>query len=198
PMDLRHQTEVIGSVVNKMSKYASSLTARRILGQPRSTISLAEVVHHGRILLVSAASGVVGEDIAALVGATILGLFQAVLSEQVQLPLQERRHFLLLVDEFQFFGGANYQAGLAELRKMGGPFGLATQSLEYLDKLDRTLRSTVLANVDHLFAFAMSGADARLLERELQGVEVGDLTTLDDFQCYARFSLDRRRLPVFS
>jgi hypothetical protein len=198
PMDLRHQTEVIGSVVNKMSKYASSLTARRILGQPRSTVNLAEIVQHGKVLLVSAASGIVGEDIAALVGATILGLFQAALAEQVQLPLQERRHFLVLVDEFQFFGGANYQAGLAELRKMGGHFGLATQSLDYLDKLDRTLRSTVLANVDHLFAFAMCGADAHLLERELQGVDVGDLTTLDDFQYYARLSLDRRRLPIFS
>jgi len=115
-----------------------------------------------------------------------------------QLPLTERRHFLVLVDEFQFFGGANYQTGLAELRKMGGHFGLATQSLDYLDKLDRTLRSTVLANVDHLFAFAMSGMDAHLLERELEGVDVGDITTLDDFQCYARLSLDRRRLPVFS
>ncbi len=198
PMDLRHQTEVIGSVVNKMSKYASSYTARRILGQPRSTINLAEVVRHGRILLVSAASGVVGEDIAALIGATILGLFQAGLAEQAQLPLTERRHFLVLVDEFQFFGGANYQTGLAELRKMGGHFGLATQSLDYLDKLDRTLRSTVLANVDHLFAFAMSGMDAHLLERELEDVDVGDITTLDDFQCYARLSLDRRRLPVFS
>jgi len=198
PMDLRHQTEVIGSVVNKMSKYASSYTARRILGQPRCTINLSEVVRQGRILLVSAASGVVGEDIAALIGATILGLFQAALAEQVQLPLTERRHFLVLVDEFQFFGGANYQTGLAELRKMGGHFGLATQSLEYLDKLDRTLRSTVLANVDHLFAFAMSGMDAHLLERELEGVDVGDITTLDDFQCYARLSLNRRRLPVFS
>ena len=198
PMDLRHQTEVIGSVVNKMSKYASSYTARRILGQPRSTIDLGDVVRHGKILLVSAASGIVGADIAALVGATILGLFQATLSEQVQLPLEQRRHFLVLVDEFQFFGGANYQTGLAELRKMGGHFGLATQSLEYLDKLDRTLRSTVLANVDHLFAFDMSGTDARLLEHELEGVNVADITTLDDFQCYARLSLERKRLPVFS
>src|SRR6266568_1199256 len=198
PMDLRHQTEVIGSVVNKMSKYASSYTARRILGQPRSTIDLGEVVRHGNILLVSAASGVVGADIAALVGATILGLFQMALAEQVRLPIQERRHFLVLVDEFQFFGGANYQAGLAELRKMGGHFGLATQSLEYLDKLDRTLRSTVLANVDHLFAFAMSGIDARLLDHEFEGVEIGDITSLDDFQCYALLSVGGRRLPVFS
>jgi hypothetical protein len=198
PMDLRHQTEVIGSVVNKMSKYASSYTARRILGQPRSSIDLGAVVRQGNILLVSAASGVVGADIAALVGATILGLFQTALAEQVRLPIRARRHFLVLVDEFQFFGGANCQAGLAELRKMGGHFGLATQSLEYLDKLDRTLRSTVLANADHLFAFAMSGIDARLLEHEFEAVEVGDITSLDDFQCYARLSVGGRRLPVFS
>ena len=70
-------------------------------------------------------------------------------------------------------------------RKYGGSFGLATQSLSYLDRLDRTLRSTVLSNVDHLFAFAMSGEDARMLH-ELDGIEEDDITNLDDFTCYAK------------
>ena len=86
---------------------------------------------------------------------------------------------------------------LAELRKYGGSFGLATQSLSYLDRLDRTLRSTVLANIDHLFAFHMAGEDARLLH-ELDGIAEDDITNLDDFQCYVKLSLGGRRLPVFS
>jgi len=86
---------------------------------------------------------------------------------------------------------------LAELRKYGGSFGLATQSLSYLDRLDRTLRSTVLANIDHLFAFHMAGEDARLLH-ELDGIAEDDITHLDDFQCYVKLSLGGRRLPVFS
>ena len=77
---------------------------------------------------------------------------------------------------------------LAELRKYGGSFGLATQSLAYLDQLDRTLRATVLANIDHLFAFHMAGEDARLLH-ELDGIAEDDITNLDDFQCYVKLSL---------
>ena len=103
----------------------------------------------------------------------------------------------MLIDEFQVYRGANYQGMLAELRKYGGSFALATQSLAYLDRLERTLRATVLANIDHLFAFHMAGEDARLLH-ELDGIAEDDITNLDDFQCYVKLSLGGHRLPVFS
>jgi hypothetical protein len=140
---------------------------------------------------------VVGADLSELVGIVLLGLFEAALSEQAALPPQERRRYLVLIDEFQVYRGANYQSMLAELRKYGGSFGLATQSLAYLDQLDRTLRATVLANIDHLFAFHMAGEDARLLH-ELHGIAEDDITNLDDFQCYVKLSLHGHRLPVFS
>ena len=197
PMDLRFQMEVISSVLNKLSKFASSRTTRRILGQSRSTINFTEVIRSGKILLVSTASGVVGADVSALLGATLLGLFHVTLAEQAEISRVERGHFLALIDEFQVYQGADFGTMLAGLRKYGGSFGLATQSLSYLDRLDRTLRSTVLSNVDHLFAFAMSGEDARMLH-ELDGIEEDDITNLDDFTCYAKVSLQGRRLPVFS
>ncbi len=197
PMDLRFQVEVTSSVLNKMSKYASSHTIRRILGQPRSTVNFMELIRLGKILLVSTASGIVGADVSALLGATLLGLFHVTLAEQAEVARAERRHFLALIDEFQVYQGADFGTMLAELRKYGGSFGLATQSLSYLDRLDRTLRSTVLSNVDHLFAFAMSGEDARMLH-ELDGIEEDDITNLDDFTCYAKVSLAGRRLPLFS
>jgi len=197
PMDLRFQMEVISSVLNKLSKFASSRTSRRILGQPRSTINFKEVIRSGKIMLVSTASGVVGTDVSALLGATLLGLFHVTLAEQSERTQEERKQFLALIDEFQVYQGADFSTMLAGLRKYGGSFGLATQSLSYLDRLDRTLRPTVLSNVDHLFAFAMSGEDARMVHT-LSGVEEDDITNLDDFACYARLSLHGRRLPVFS
>src|SRR5262249_52503099 len=117
--------------------------------------------------------------------------------EQASLPPLLRRRYLVLIDEFQVYRGANYQGMLAELRKYGGSFALATQSLAYLDRLDRTLRATVLANIDHLFAFHMAGEDAHLLH-ELDSIEEADVTNLDDFQCYVKLSLGGHRLPVFS
>jgi hypothetical protein len=197
PMDLRFQMEVISSVLNKLSKFASSSTTRRILGQPRSTIDFSEIIRVGKILLVSTASGIVGADVSALLGATLLGLFHVTLAEQAKVTRTERKQYLALIDEFQVYQGADFSTMLAGLRKYGGSFGLATQSLSYLDRLDRTLRPTVLSNVDHLFAFAMSGEDARMLH-SLTGIEEDDITNLDDFTCYARLSLDSRRLPVFS
>src|SRR5262249_5179171 len=118
-------------------------------------------------------------------------------SEQAAVPIEQRRRYLVLIDEFQVYRGANYQSMLAELRKYGGSFALATQSLAYLDRFDRTLRATVLANVDHLFAFHMAGEDARLLH-EFDGITEEDITNLDDFQCYVKLSLHGLRLPVFS
>ena len=197
PMDAHQQCEVTSSVITKLSKFASSRRARRILGQPRSTLDLNAIIRAGQLLLVSTASGVVGADLSELIGVVLLGLFESALAEQASMPPEERRRYLVLIDEFQVYRGANYQSMLAELRKYGGSFALATQSLSYLDRLDRTLRSTVLANIDHLFAFHMAGEDARLLH-ELDGIAEDDITNLDDFQCYVKLSLAGRRLPVFS
>jgi hypothetical protein len=70
----------------KLSKFASSRVARRILGQPRSTLDLREVVRTGKLLLVSTASGVVGADLSELIGIVLLGLFEAALAEQAIVP----------------------------------------------------------------------------------------------------------------
>jgi len=197
PMDAHQQREITSSVITKLSKFASSRVARRILGQPRSTIDLRAVVRSGKLLLINTASGVVGSDLSELIGIVLLGLFEAALAEQAALAPEQRRRYLVLIDEFQVYRGANYQGMLAELRKYGGSFALATQSLAYLDRLERTLRATVLANIDHLFAFHMAGEDARLLH-ELDGITEDDITNLDDFQCYVKLSLGGHRLPVFS
>ena len=76
PMDAHQQREITSSVITKLSKFASSRVARRILGQPRSTIDLREVIRSGKLLLVSTASGVVGADLSELIGIVLLGLFR--------------------------------------------------------------------------------------------------------------------------
>jgi energy-coupling factor transporter ATP-binding protein EcfA2 len=194
--DRRMQEEITSSLITKLSQLASSYVTRNILGQPQTTVNFQEAIREGKILLISTASGIVGAETSALVGAILLGLLHTTLAEQAHDPQEQRRSVLMLIDEFQAYGGVNYQSMLAELRKYGGSFAMATQSLSYLDSFDRTLRSTVLANIDHLFAFTMAAEDARLLH--LDGVEEADITSLDDYQCYARLSLGGQRLPLFS
>ena len=51
PVDAHQQREIASSVITRLSKFASSRVARRILGQRRSTGDLREVVRHGKLML---------------------------------------------------------------------------------------------------------------------------------------------------
>jgi len=145
PMDGHQQREITSSVITKLSKFASSRGGAAHPGQPRSTIDLREVVARDSCLLVSTASGIVGTDLSELVGIVLLGLFQAALAEQAALPTART----------QTLPGADRRVPGVPRRQLRGDagrvtqvwrqFALATQSLAYLDQLDRTLRATVLA-----------------------------------------------------
>lgn len=199
PKPWRDKLEMISPVLTKMNKFAASTVARRIVGQARTTVSFAEAITLGRIVLVRTARGVVGEDVAAIVGASLLGLATATMARQAEMPQEQRHRVQFIIDEFQALPGVAWGQLLAELRKYRASFALATQALAQLDRLDPALRPTVFANIEHLFAFGMSAEDARLIERELDGVvESADLINLDDFVAYCKITLAGRRSPVFS
>ena len=168
-----------GPVQTRLSYYASSKRARAILGQRRSTIALRRAVHDGGILLVSTSQGTVGRDVAALVGASLLNLVDAVIREQGSLPLDQRRGALVVVD---------YESMLSELGKFGASFVLATQSLAKLDDLSHTMRDTLLANVGCLAVLQVAGADAPTLVWELgkERVAEDNITSLPLHHCYVR------------
>ncbi len=196
-LDTMHQQDLITPIITKISAYASSSTARRILGQPCSTLEMDHLVEHGGILLINTAAGVVGRDVSNLLGATLLSLFSTTLARQFGLPEQARRQFLVLVDEFRNYP-VDFCYLLSELRKAGLALVLAAQSLAQLDAFDPVLRPTVLANADHLFTFTLAGEDASLLKKELGQVQPEDVVALPDYTCYAKWSLHGKRLPIFS
>ena len=196
----QYKAEALAPVQTRLSYYASSKRARAILGQRRSTIDLRRTIHDGGILLVSTSQGTVGRDVAALVGASLLNLVDAVIREQGSLPLNRRRGALVVVDEMQSMPGVDYESMLSELGKFGASFILATQSLAKLDDLSRTMRDTILANVGCLAVFQVAGADARTLVWELgkERVTEDDITSLPVHHCYVRATVGKERMPAFS
>ena len=195
-----YQGDALAPVQTRLSYYASSETARAIIGQPRSTIDLRQTIREGGVLLVSTAQGSVGRDVAALVGASLLNLVDAVIREQGALPPEERRGALVVVDEMQSMPGVDYESMLSELGKFGASFILATQSLAKLDDLSRTMRDTILANVGCLAVFQVAGSDARQLVWELGKDQVSedDIVSLDVHHCYVRATVGTERMPPFS
>ena len=196
----QYRAEALAPVQTRLTYYASSKRARAILGQRRSTIDLRRTVHEGGVLLVSTSQGTVGRDVAALVGASLLNLVDAVIREQGSLPLHRRRGALVVVDEMQSMPGVDYESMLSELGKFGASFILATQSLAKLDDLSRTMRDTLLANVGCLAVFQVAGSDARTLVWELgkDRVSEDDITSLPVHHCYVRATVGTERMPAFS
>ena len=194
------QTEAVAPVQTRLSYYASSRRARAILGQPRSTIDVRRTILDGGVLLVSTSQGSAGRDVAALVGASLLNLVDAVIREQGALPAGRRRGVLVVVDEMQTMPGVAYESMLSELGKFGANFILATQSLAKLGDLSLTMRDTVLANVGCLAVFQVAGADARDLVWELgrERVTEDDITSLPVHHCYVRATVGTERMPAFS
>ena len=194
------RADALAPVQTRLSYYASSKRARAILGQPRSTIDMRRTIQDGGILLVSTAQGKAGRDVAALVGASLLNLVDAVIREQGSLPFEQRRGALVVVDEMQSMPGVDYESMLSELGKFGASFVLATQSLAKLDDLSRTMRDTLLANVGCLAVFQVAGNDARQLVWELgkERVTEDDITSLPVHQCYVRATVGTERMDAFS
>ena len=196
----QYRADALAPVQTRLSYYASSKRARAILGQRRSTIDLRRTILDGGILLVSTSQGVVGRDVAALVGASLLNLVDSVIREQAGLSLRERRGALVVVDEMQSMPGVDYESMLSELGKFGASFILATQSLAKLDDLSRTMRDTLLANVGCLAVFQVAGNDARTLVWELgkDRVSEDDIVSLPVHHCYVRATVGKERMPAFS
>ena len=196
----QYRAEALAPVQTRLSYYASSKRARAILGQRRSTIDLRRIIREGGVLLVSTSQGTVGRDVAALVGASLLNLVDAVIREQGRLPLHRRRGALVVVDEMQSMPGVDYESMLSELGKFGASFILATQSLAKLDDLSRTMRDTLLANVGCLAVFQVAGNDARTLVWELgkDRVSEEDIVSLPVHHCCVRATVGKERMDAFS
>ncbi len=202
-LDRTTQIASITPVLTKVERFAASMIARRVVGQPASTIDPAAWLRNGSIVIVNTAKGVVGEDTAALIGATLLNLMNVVVSEQASLPEDQRHRIAILVDEFQTMPGAGYEMTLGELNKYGANLVLATQTLSTIDVLDREegrdLKGNLFGNLDGLFTFNMSAEDATYLVAELGEPFVEqDLLSLPEHTCYARISARGVPQPPFS
>ena len=194
------RADAVAPVQTRLAYYASSKKARAILGQRRSTLDLRQVIAEGGVLLAATSQSAAGQDVSALVGASLLNLADAVIREQGRLSPEKRRGALVVVDEMQSMLGVDYESMLSELGKFGASFILATQSLARLKELSPTMQDTLLANVGCLAVFQVAASDARQLIGELdrERLDEEDLVSLPAHHCYVRATVDGLRQPTYS
>lgn len=164
----------LGPVMNKVRAITMRPRIRSIIGQSDPKLDMSEVVNSGKVLLVSLASGLLGEEAAALMGALVVAELWHATTARAGLPPARRRPVMAYVDEWQKFVHLPTPMGevLAEARGLGLGMVLAHQTI--VGQLPDDVRHAVLANARSRVAFALPSEDARLVARELGGIFTAD------------------------
>lgn len=183
----RLQQEAISPILNKVGQFVSSPLIRSVIGSPKSSVSLDDVMNDGKILLANLSQGRLGEDNAALLGAMLITKFQLAAMHRVNVPEESRRDFYLYVDEFQNFATGSFIKIMSEARKYRLDIMLANQ---YMAQIPEEVTRAILGNAGTVMTFAVGANDADILNKEFAEVfSTQDLINLGQYQIAAKMTI---------
>ena len=196
----KYRTEAIAPIQNKVGQFLSSAIVRNIVGQPKSTIDLREVMDNKKILIVDISKGKVGEDNAALLGAMLITKLQLAALSRADIPEQQRKDFYLYVDEFQNFATDSFATILSEARKYRLNLIIGHQYIAQLENDKNTkVRDAIFGNVGTMVIFRVGAADAEFLETEFDPIFTpNDLVNLPKYHIILKLMINGVASDPFS
>lgn len=187
-MHPRLRSEAIAPIQNKVGQFVASPTIRQIIGHPKSTIDLEDIMNEGKILILNLSQGKLGEDNAALLGAMFITKMQLAAMNRVNIAEEKRRDFYLYVDEFQNFATTSFIKILSEARKYRLDLILANQ---YVAQVEEEVQKAIFGNAGTLISFLIGAQDASPLSKEFGGwYKEEDLVNLGAFQIIIKLAID--------
>ena len=186
------RNEAIVPIQNKVNQFLNTSFIRNIVGSPKSTINLEQIMNEGKILLVNVSKGRIGEDNSALLGAMIITKVQLAAMERVRMVEEERTDFYLYVDEFQNFATDSFASILSEARKYRLNLLIAHQYVgQLVTDISTKVRDAVFGNVGTMIVFRVGAADAEYLENEFAPeFMMQDLINLPNYGIYLKLMVD--------
>jgi hypothetical protein len=196
----RFMAEAIAPIQNKVGQFLSISLIRNIVGQPKSTIDMRDIIDNRKILLLNLAKGRVGEDASALFGAMMITKLQLAAMSRVDISEEKRTDFYLYVDEFQNFATDSFADILSEARKYRLNLIIAHQYIGQLISGSSTrIRDAVFGNVGTIITFRVGAADAEFLAREYEPVfNETHLVNLTKFTVYLKLMINGVASQAFS
>lgn len=195
----RFTQEATPAIQNKVGQFTSNPLIRNIIGQPKSSFDMRELMDQKKILIINLSKGQVGDTNMQLLGSMIttrifLGaMSRADLSgpELAKLP-----PFYFYVDEFQNFANQTFAEILSEARKYKLNLIIAHQ---YVEQMEEEVRDAVFGNVGTTVCFRVGPFDAETLETIfLPKFTKEDLVGLGFAQIYLTLMIDGVGSPPFS
>lgn len=182
------RVKISGGPVTRIERFESSESAKRVLGQTKSTINFEDIMNTGKILICNFSKGSIGEDTSTLFGTTVLAKLQLAAWRREELPQSERRPFYLYVDEFQNFATTSFMDLFSEARKYKLFVTIAHQSVSQLK--DPAALNTILDNVGTVVAFRSKSKPTEdlLLHQFSPRIVQGDIPNLPRYHFYIKIT----------
>lgn len=195
----RFAAEAIPAIQNKIGQFTSNPLIRNIIGQPKSSFNLRQIMDEKKIMIVNLSKGRVGEGNARLLGSMLITkIYLAAMSraDERASSLAKLPNFYLYVDEFQSFADKSFADILSEARKYKLNLTMAHQ---YIEQMDEEVRDAVFGNVGTMIVFRVGAYDAEVLEKEFAPTfMVEDLVNLGLRQIYLKLMIDSVASAPFS
>lgn len=190
-------SEAIAPVLNKVGAFTANPIIRNIIGQPKSTFNIRQIMDDGKILVVNLSKGLIGEDNAAILGSFLVTKIQLAAMSRSDIPrIEDRRPFYLYVDEFQNFATDSFATILSEARKYGLNLTVANQ---YVSQMQPTVRDAVFGNVGSMISFRISPDDAPLLGKNFAPAFLPeDIMQMHNRHFIASIVIKGEKAPAFS
>ncbi len=193
----KFQAEAIAPILNKVGAFTANPIIRNIIGQPKSTFNIREIMDEGKILIVNLSKGLLGEDNSGVLGAFLVTKIQLAAMSRSDIPnIADRRPFYLYVDEFQNFATDSFATILSEARKYGLNLTVANQ---YISQMSDTVRGAVFGNVGTMISFRVSADDAPILAKQFEPqFEPNDLLQMANRNFIINMVINGEKVPAFS
>lgn len=191
------QAEAIAPLANKLRTYTLRRRVRTVIGQADG-LDLGAALEDGKIVLVSLAKGLVGQDAAALIGAAMVSRLWTAIQARAGLAPADRRPATVMCDEFQDLAALSPVLGEAVAQSRG--YRVAwTLAHQHLAQLDPQTRQAVLANCRSRVVMQTTATDAAAFAREFRPyLDAADLQGLGPFEGYAAVSVGSAVAPPAS
>jgi len=192
----RLASEATSAIQNKIGQFTVAPLIRNIVGQKKSTIDMRKIMDEGKIFIMNLSKGRIGEENSRLLGAMAITKLYLSAMSRIDIPEDQRRNFILYVDEFQNFASEAFEGILSEARKYKLSLVLAHQ---YIAQMEEGVREAVFGNIGTFVTFRVGAEDAEYIEKEFApDFSVEDLVNIPRFGTILKLMIDGVTSRAFS
>lgn len=183
--------EATPAIQNKIGQYTLNPLIRNIIGQPKSSFDIRELMDNKKIFIINLSKGRIGEQNMNLLGGMFVTKIYLAAMSRADLAaddLAKLPPFYLYVDEFQNFANESFSQILSEARKYKLALTVANQ---YVTQMVDEVRDAIFGNVGTIVCYRVGATDAEVFEKEFAPLFTSeDIVNLGLYQMYLSLMID--------